>query len=382
MTKNRDERDLELYVHIPFCAQKCNYCDFLSAPATKQVQNAYMEAVCSEIRAVAGRLRNVVDSVFIGGGTPSAVEARWIMRLMKTIRAGFELSEDAEISMEMNPGTADEESLAIWREAGVNRLSIGCQSAVDEELRLLGRIHDYKQFADTYERAVRAGFDNINVDLMSGLPGQTMADWEYTLRSVLALKPAPRHISAYGLMVEEGTPFGEMARRGELDLPDEETEREMYWRAARILGDAGYEHYEISNYAREGYRCRHNCGYWLRRDYLGFGLGAASLFEDKRFRNTDSLKRYLAAPADCREDLQELGARERMEETLFLGLRMADGVDTRKFRAQFGAEIEEIYGEAIRRNERDGLLERRGDCLVLTKRGVDVSNYVMAQFLI
>lgn len=400
---------MELYVHIPFCVQKCKYCDFLSAPAAKQVQNAYMDALLAEIRAAARKLgkteptgggsvgggsvgggsagggnadARIVTSVFVGGGTPSAVDAVRIARLMETIGEEFALAEDAEISMEINPGTAGEESLAIYRGAGVNRLSIGCQSAIDAELRRLGRIHDFGQFLDTYERAARAGFRNINVDLMSGLPGQTLSDWEYSLRAVLNLDPAPRHISAYGLMVEEGTPFYEMMERGELSLPDEDSERRMYWRTAEILQNAGYEHYEISNYAKDGYRCWHNCGYWLRRDYLGFGLGAASLYGNARFRNTDLLKRYLENPTDCRVQFQELSEKERMEETMFLGLRMADGVDARGFFEVFGVDVEEIYGEQIRQSEAEGLLERRGDGLVLTRRGVDVANYVMARFLI
>ncbi len=322
-----------------------------------------------------------VKSVFIGGGTPSVVEAAWIGRLMDAVRQRYVLAEDAEISMEVNPGTVTGESLACYRAAGVNRLSIGCQSARDEELAGIGRIHDYSQFLDTYGRAREAGFSNVNVDLMSALPGQGMADWEHTLQSILALEPAPEHISAYSLIVEEGTVFYEMRGRGELLLPDEDTEREMYWKTAEILQKAGYEHYEISNYARKGCMCRHNCGYWRRTDYLGFGIGAASLYQNERFHNTDSLEEYLANPLESRRDRQKLSLRDRMAETFFLGLRMAEGVSLREFRESFGQPAQEVYGEAIQKSAAEGLLEEREGRLVLTKRGVDVSNYVMARFL-
>lgn len=380
MTKNKNLRELELYIHIPFCVQKCKYCDFLSAPATKQVQNAYMEALLRELWG-ADAPDAFVTSVFIGGGTPSVVEAAWIGRLMDAVRSHYALSEDAEISMEVNPGTVTRESLTRYREAGVNRLSIGCQSACDAELARIGRIHDFSQFLDTYGWAREAGFSNVNVDLMSALPGQGMADWEHTLQSILALEPAPEHISAYSLIVEEGTAFYELYAKGQLALPDEDTEREMYWKTAEILQNAGYEHYEISNYARKGCICRHNCGYWRRTDYLGFGIGAASLYRNERFRNTDSLEEYLAKPLESRRDRQELSLRERMAETFFLGLRMAEGVSLQEFRETYGQTAESVYGEAIRESAAEGLLEERDGRLVLTKQGVDVSNYVMAKFL-
>ncbi len=382
MTENKKKRELELYLHIPFCVQKCKYCDFLSAPAEKRVQNAYMEALLLELQANGETAADCrVVSVFIGGGTPSVVDEAWIGRLTETLRKFYSMAEDAEISMEVNPGTVTRERLAFYRAAGINRLSIGCQSADDDELKRIGRIHTFGQFQDTYVWAREAGFSNVNVDLMSALPGQTPEDWERTLHKILSLDPAPEHISAYSLLIEEGTPFYQMWQNGGLDLPDEDVEREMYWRTAKILGEAGYEHYEISNYARPGYRCRHNCGYWKRREYLGFGIGAASLMDEVRFRNGDALKRYLETPGDCREEVHRLSEKERMEETMFLGLRMAEGVSVREFRELFNRDIEEVYGEQITKSIKEGLLERRGDKLVLTARGVDVSNYVMAGFL-
>lgn len=377
------KREMELYIHIPFCIKKCKYCDFLSAPAEKQVQTAYMEALLEEIRGNSDKAQDCrIISVFIGGGTPSSVDAVWIRRIMDAVREHYTLDEGAEISMEVNPGTVTGEGLLIYRMAGVNRLSIGCQSANDEELERIGRVHNFKQFLDTYECARRTGFDNINVDLMSGLPGQSLKDWENTLGEVLKLSPIPEHISAYSLIVEENTPFYEMYVNGSLSLPGEDEEREMYWRAAQMLKSMGYEHYEISNYALKGYRCRHNCGYWGRRDYLGFGIGAASLYNNERFKNTDSLESYVENPLQCQTERQELTVSDRMAETMFLGLRMSDGVDIREFKDTYGISVEEIYGEQIRESIQEEILTKCGNRLVLTNRGVDISNYVMAKFLI
>ena len=384
MTKN-NVRELELYIHIPFCVQKCKYCDFLSAPATKQVQNAYMEALLTEIRKadVPGDRdvkEDTVVSVFIGGGTPSAVEPEWITKVLNAAREHFVFGENVEITMEMNPGTVTPESLLEYRRAGVNRLSIGCQSTKDEELKRIGRIHDYRQFLDTYNAVREAGFENVNVDLMSALPNQSMKEWEENLRTILALQPQPEHISAYSLIIEEGTPFS-MFEKGELLLPDEDEEREMYWLADRILQEAGYEHYEISNYAKAGYECRHNCGYWTRRNYLGFGIGAASLYDNIRFRNGDSLQAYLNEPTGLREDLQELSLYEQMEETMFLGLRMLEGVNAEAFEEQYGVNVDEIYRRQIEESIGEGLLECCDNQIFLTAKGLDLSNYVMAKFL-
>ena len=377
------KREMELYIHIPFCIKKCKYCDFLSAPAEKQVQTAYMEALLEEIRGNSDKAQDCrIISVFIGGGTPSSVDAVWIRRIMDAVREHYTLDEGAEISMEVNPGTVNEEGLLIYRMAGVNRLSIGCQSANDEELERIGRIHNFKQFLDTYECARRTGFDNINVDLMSGLPGQSLKDWENTLGKVLNLSPIPEHISAYSLIVEENTPFYEMYVNGSLSLPDEDEERAMYWRAAQMLKSMGYEHYEISNYALKGYRCLHNCGYWGRRDYLGFGIGAASLYNNERFKNTDSLESYVENPLQCQTERQELTVSDRMAETMFLGLRMSDGVAIQEFKDAYGISVDEIYGEQIRESIQEELLTKCGNRLVLTNRGVDISNYVMAKFII
>lgn len=335
----------------------------------------------SEIRGNAVSERKVV-SVFIGGGTPSVVDAEWILDVMEAIRNHYLLEEGAEITMEVNPGTVTAKGLERYRAAGVNRLSIGCQSCHDAELSRIGRIHDHQAFLDTYRWAREAGFDNINVDLMSALPGQTLESLEDTLHMILSLVPPPEHISAYSLIVEEGTPFYEMQKRGELVLPDEDMEREMYWRTADILTKYGYGHYEISNYAREGYQCRHNVGYWTRRDYLGFGIGAASLYDNVRYKNADDLAAYIKNPLHCHTQIQKLEREEQMEEEMFLGLRLSLGVSGERFREIFGVSMWGVYGEQIRESVEEGLLEDDGRRIVLTRRGVDLANYVMAKFLL
>ncbi len=379
-------RPLELYLHIPFCVRKCLYCDFLSAPSDEAARKAYLEALTAEIK---GRAREYdaydVTSVFVGGGTPSVLEGEQMEQLLCAVRENYHVEADAEITVEVNPGTVDAEKLFCFRRAGINRLSIGLQSADDEELRTIGRIHTWEQFVHTWKLAEEAGFINRNVDIMSALPGQTIESYRDTLRKVLALEPSPEHISAYSLIVEEGTPFFEMQERGVLELPDEETDRELYHETRRILAEHGYERYEISNYAREGFACRHNCGYWRRADYIGFGLGAASLTDNTRFKNGADMREYLKNPLGCRREIQVLSREEQMEEFLFLGLRMTEGIYAEEFRNCFDVTLESVYGSVIEKNIKDGLLtwestdKRR---LFLTEKGLDLSNYVMAQFLL
>lgn len=412
--KGTTRKELELYFHIPFCVKKCLYCDFLSAPADEGTKRNYMEALLAETVGSAPCYADYsVISIFIGGGTPSTVPVGCIERLMEEVRGHYRLDRDAEVTMEVNPGTATLETLKRLRAAGINRLSIGLQSADDKQLALMGRIHTWERFVDTFASARRAGFHNINVDVMSALPGQTYSGYMDTLERVCALERPPEHISAYSLILEEGTPFYDMYERGSLAIVDEDEDRLMYQGTKEFLAGKGYRRYEISNYAREGFECRHNCGYWRRRNYAGFGVGAASLVENVRFRNGTDLDAYLAAPLEAREEIQPLSRREQMEEFMFLGLRMTEGVSFGEFGRLFGRGMEEAYGDVIRKNIRDGLLEEilppgeagvcampsekgdgegaswhgedgSGECrrLALTEKGLDVSNYVMAQFLL
>lgn len=373
---------IELYVHIPFCVKKCDYCDFLSAPAGRDTQEQYVQALLHEIQTEGGRRKEPVASVFIGGGTPSILEADLLEKILKALYRCFYIEKEAEVTMEANPGTLTLEKLRICRENGVNRLSLGLQSPDDTELASLGRIHDYQQFLESYQMAREAGFHNVNVDLMFGIPGQTRDGWEKSLRIVAALNP--EHISAYSLIIEEGTPF---AVRN-LKLPDEDTEYQMYEDTARILGEYGFEQYEISNYAKGGKACIHNIGYWTGVSYLGLGLGAASLMDGCRFTNTTSLERYTTAsrkpdfPDNIRKDLIKLTCQEQMEEFMFLGLRLRSGISKAEFAQRFGIPIEEIYGDVIRRYKELALLQEENGRIFLSRHGIHVSNTVMADFLL
>lgn len=372
------KKSFRLYIHLPFCVKKCDYCDFLSWRASREDQERYVRALCREIRSHRGRYPRRVSSLFIGGGTPSVLEVRLLERIMDSLAAVFSFDEDAEISIEANPGTVTLEKLRACKDAGIGRISFGLQSTQDTELKELGRIHTYREFLTSYDQARKAGYDNINVDLMSGIPGQDQKSWQQTLLRVARL--GPEHISAYSLIVEEGTPFAQM----DLDLPGEDEERDMYEVTAAILGERGYIQYEISNYARPGRACAHNIGYWRRDDYLGLGLGAASLVDERRWNNTDSIETYLAHAEDpdrLHVGVEDLPVREQMEETMFLGLRMMAGIRRQDFQETFGVSLEAVYGEAIRRMEGLGLLADDGERIFLTRRGISLSDQVFVEFM-
>lgn len=375
-------KKMGLYIHIPFCVKKCNYCDFLSAPSSKQVQIAYMDTLQKEIEEKAIAYKDwCVDTIFIGGGTPTSVPYEMVVKMMDTVRAEFCLDKDCEITIECNPGTVTSEALKAYRAAGINRLSIGLQSADDELLKELGRIHTYEQFLETYTWARKAGFENINVDVMAGLPGQTLEQYEDTLKKVTELDIA--HISAYSLIVEEGTPFFKLYEEDKLDLPAEETERQMYYRTKEILGAAGFNRYEISNYAKKRCECRHNVRYWRREDYLGLGLGASSCMENVRFKNTDWLDEYVMENKYMDKcEVQELSKEECMEEFMFLGLRMTEGVSKTKFADTFGVTMDKVYGPVLSKLKEQKLIAEEGDLVCLTEYGLDVSNRVWVEFLL
>ena len=378
--KNRKENSpVEIYIHIPFCIRKCDYCDFLSGPSGPKEQADYVQALLREIQAVEEGEGRSVSSIFIGGGTPSVLDERLLGDILKEIRNRFKMEEDAEITIEVNPGTANIGKLQAYREMGINRLSIGLQSPQDRELKILGRIHNYEQFLETYQEARAVGFDNINIDLMSAIPDQTYEGWVKNLRTVAELEP--EHISAYSLIVEEGTPFA--ARK--LNLPDEDTEYNMYEVTTQILKEYGLEQYEISNYARKGRECRHNVGYWTRQDYLGFGLGASSLYGKERFANTADMKKYLENsrnPEKIREKEPSLTREDEMAEFMFLGLRMTKGISKADFQKCFGCTIESVYGEVLEKYESMGLLLEQDGRIFLSRGGIHVSNSIMAEFLL
>lgn len=368
-----NRKHLGIYIHIPFCLSKCNYCDFLSFPADVSRQEEYFYALFKEIDTVLTKHPEYqADTVFIGGGTPSVVEEKWIKQIMELIPG-----KKSEATIEVNPGTVTLEKLLAYKQSGIDRLSIGLQSLDDEQLRILGRVHNQADFYATFRAAREAGFSNINVDLMSGIPNQNLLSWQETLNQVMVL--APEHISAYGLIIEEGTPFYESCP----GLPSEEEDRDMYRTTKEILSKQGYQRYEISNYAKEGFECIHNLGYWQRRNYIGFGLGAASMIDNVRFKNTENMEQYISIckSGDLpREELQVLSMKEQQEEYMFLGLRMMKGINRQEFHDCFRCRPEEIYGHVIEKMANNGLVEV-GENIRLTEEGIDVSNYVLADFL-
>lgn len=397
---------LELYIHVPFCVKKCDYCDFLSFHAEPDTQQAYFDALLSEVRAWGARLKKEsrrsyeVVSVFFGGGTPSLPDAGLIARVMQEVREQFTLAADAEISMEANPGTLTLEKLWIYRSCGINRLSIGLQSAHNRELALLGRIHTWEEFLQSYRLARAAGFVNVNIDLISALPGQSRESWLDTLHRTAGL--SPEHISAYSLIVEEGTPFALQ----DLVLPDEETQVRMYEDTAKVLAEYGYEQYEISNYAKPGFACRHNLGYWKRTEYLGLGLGAASFryvqqeeLSDRersvqeggfyRYTNPAKLTEYLENSGFLEKlwkNMEPVSRREAMEEFLFLGLRMTAGISEEDYARCFGEPISVRYGTFLKKYEAAGFLhkdigEDQQTRWRFTREGIQVSNRILADVL-
>lgn len=373
----RKDTSFELYIHIPFCVRKCAYCDFLSVPGSEEAKASYTEALLREIEAVKTEKREV-SSIFVGGGTPSALSPSLMGDIFEKIHKSFSVAPDAEITIEANPGTLSKEKLFLYRNVGINRLSLGLQSPEAAELKSLGRIHTYEEFMESFSLAREAGFQNINVDLMCALPDQTYEGWVRNLRKVAALHP--EHISAYSLIIEEGTPF---AKR-KLNLPDEDTEYRMYEDTAGILAEYGYEQYEISNYAKKDLACQHNVGYWTRKEYLGLGLGAASLWGNQRFSNTSDFSLYLnnsGFPEKIRGDRETLSLEAEMSEFMFLGLRMTKGVSKAEFLEGFGVPIESVYGKILDKYKIVGLLEEKEGRIFLTRAGIHVSNGVMAEFL-
>ncbi len=417
--------DISLYIHIPYCVKKCLYCDFLSYPLSScqgKEAKKYLSCLKKEIAYEGAVYRDrTVSSVFFGGGTPSSLPEGEIAALMEVLNGTFRIDKEAEITIECNPGTVNAAKLEEYRRAGINRLSFGLQSVHDAELRLLGRIHTYKEFEENYRMAGETGFQNINVDLMSGLPAQSVSSWEDTLRRVAEL--APQHISAYSLIIEEGTLFyeryGEEARRpdyaaglsreaaknavraetehktesedagagnekrSDTELPDEETEREMVHATTDILSEYGYYQYEISNYAKSGHECRHNLVYWRRGDYLGLGLGAASCVDEVRWKNTSELEKYLNRKTETEKAAEEeeiLSAEDRCFEAVMLGLRLNEGIDLAEYKKRYGVDLCVYKAEWLDKMTYEGLLVFADHKIRLTQRGRDLMDYVLREF--
>ncbi len=395
---------LELYIHIPFCMRKCEYCDFLSFKADDRTQREYVGALIKEIEYYGKRIgyQYEITTIYLGGGTPSWLDTDLIVSVMEAVKKHFRVREDAEISIECNPGTVTLQKFVAYRNAGINRISIGCQSADNDELKLLGRVHTFEQFVKTYELARTVGFQNINVDLISCLPYQTAEKFMKTLQTIMRLKP--EHFSVYTLIIEEGTPFYEKYKFDDVkqqagmqteELPTEDEAYRIYKITQALLQENGWMQYETSNYAKPGFACKHNIGYWRRANYLGMGLGAASLLENVRYSNQTDLYRYMTDCYQIKDDpeldgignnlhlsVQSLSRKEQMEEFMFLGLRMPEGVYRSDFEATFSIPIDAVYKDVIEELKGQDLLISKEGRIALTDKGMDLSNYCMAKFLL
>ncbi len=390
MNETRKKRPAGIYIHIPFCVRRCSYCDFLSTTYGEDVQEQYFRMLDRQVRLSPYKDELRIVSVFFGGGTPSLPAPSLLTGILDTVRECFDVAKDAEITAECNPGTLDAVKLRAYRDAGINRLSIGLQSADNRMLKKLGRIHSFETFEKEFDLARETGFRNISVDLMYDLPGQDRAMFRDTLEKVLALREPPQHISPYSLIIEEGTPFWEMfhedaelKKLGDtpLFLPSEDEESGMLSDLKEILTAHGYHRYEISNWAQEGFESLHNKGYWERREYLGFGLGASGQVRDRRCKVTSDLKSYLSGDLGEKEVIT-LSRKDKIEETMFLGLREMKGVSREAFQKEFGVTIDSIYGDVIRNLIRLKLIKDDGDAVRLTEHGIEISNPVLSEFLL
>jgi len=367
---------ISAYIHIPFCKSKCNYCDFYSLTDQELLFEPYKNALITEIKSCAELESAQIATIFFGGGTPSLLPAEYLTEILEAFN---NLQKNSEITVECNPETICSGYFDKLKSAGVNRISFGLQSANDKMLKKLGRIHDVKTFESAYNSALQVGFNNINIDIMFSLPGQTLDDWEKTLNYVISVNPT--HISAYGLKIEESTPF---FNDSSLNLPDDELDREMYYKANRMLKSVGYDRYEISNFAKSTFECEHNKVYWTHKDYISFGAAAHSFVNSQRFNNIADISKYIKSngnPRTLRQNFTDISKKDAMSEFMFLGLRMTDGVCKQKFFKQFNVDMFDIYNVQIKKLEKFGLLRQSNDRIFLTDRGIDLSNYAFCEFV-
>lgn len=377
-------KTLSLYIHIPFCISKCKYCDFLSFSKNDEIIEKYIKALIKEIKLKKDEFSGYyIKTIFIGGGTPTILNSRMLFLLLEAINNNFNIDTNTEFTIESNPGTLDNEKINVLRDMLVNRISMGLQSCDDKMLKKIGRIHTYEQFEDNYYKIRDAGIKNINVDLMFGLPDQTLQDWLFTLKKVTNLNP--EHISSYGLIIEKGTPFFDLYKSKKLILPTDEAERNMYYKTIEFLKEKDYNHYEISNFSKNEYECKHNIVYWQLEPYIGLGLGAHSYFNSQRYCNTSDLSKYIKDISEehvIKNEIQLIDKKASMEEFMFLGLRMIEGISKTNFKNKYGSNVFDIYGSTINQLIGDNLLIDNDDKINLTKKGIDLSNYVFSEFLL
>ena len=376
------DTELGIYVHIPFCKKKCDYCDFVSFCGMDEIIEQYIQCLINEIENKAKQFKDRnVKTIYFGGGTPSYIESKYITRVLENISKNFKVNLDAEITIEANPGTVTKEKIESYKKAGINRISIGLQTTSDALLKEIGRIHTYKEFLDTYKIA-RNVFDNINVDLMLGLPNQSLKDLKDSLQKVIELNP--EHISVYSLILEEKTKMYEKYENGVLNLPDDELERKMYWYVKKSLEKNEYNHYEISNFAKKGYESKHNMDCWSQKQYLGFGINASSYVDSKRFSNVPNINEYIKNiknnEPEKNEILEEIQDREmQMKEFMLLGLRKIEGIRNQDFYNKFGIDVEEKFEVELKKLRKENLIEK--DKIKLTNRGLDLANIVWEEFI-
>ena len=376
--------ELGIYIHIPFCKQKCFYCDFCSFANKNEMQEKYVEAVINEIKNITHKEKYTVTTIYLGGGTPSILNPEYIKNILQEIKSSFKILDDAEITIEINPGTVNEEKLKRYKEYGINRLSIGLQSANDKILKNIGRIHDYKQFEETFFFARKCGFKNINVDLMIGLPTQAIEDVKQTLEKII--QKNPEHISVYSLIIEEGTTIEKLINENKLQLPDEETERIMYWTVVNELKENGYNQYEISNFSKKTYESKHNTNCWKQKQYIGLGTSAHSYLNKKRYSNTNNIEEYIKniQESNISKNItihEEQTEESTMNEYMLLGLRMIQGININEFKQKFKIDPTIKYKEILEKLQKENLIQISKTSIKLTKQGIDFGNIVWEEFI-
>ena len=373
-----------IYIHIPFCVKKCSYCDFVSFCSDEKIWEQYTNAVVCEIENKKIENPKKVTTIYIGGGTPSLIPENYIVKIINTVKSRFKIEESAEITIEVNPGTVTEKKLVAYKNVGINRISIGLQSAEDRILKLIGRIHNYQTFLSTYNLTRNIGFENINVDLMLAIPTQTKGELLNTLNKVIELKP--NHISLYSLIVEENTEIKKALEVGKLEYVDEKVEREMYWKTKRILEKNGYFHYEISNFAKRGFESKHNMDCWNQEEYIGFGIAAHSYINNKRFSNISNLEEYIKnineENFEKNIELHENQTKQdKMKEYMMIGLRKIGGISISEFERRFRISPLFYFRFEIDKLVKENLLEVDLDYIKLTKKGLDFANIVFEEFI-
>ena len=390
-----NKKNIGIYIHIPFCKKKCEYCDFKSYVGKENLIDRYIKWVNYELKEVGEGNKIdyenniddliIVKTIYIGGGTPSILPPKYISDILRTVKENYTIdNENLEVTIEVNPGTVDEEKLMEYKKCGVNRLSIGLQATQNRVLNVLGRIHTYNDFLVTYNSARKIGFDNINVDLMLGIPGQSLEDVQESVEKIIKL--SPEHISTYSLIIEEGTPFYKKLEKNEINLPGEEIERKMYWLVKRKLEDAGYVHYEISNFAKRGYESKHNLACWNQEEYVGVGAAAHSYTNNVRYSNICEIEEYINNYENDMEtnnfEFHEKQTKDsKMKEFMMLGLRKINGIKIQDFKNKFGENPIYLYRKELDKLVNENLLEIDGDVIKLTEKGLDWANLVWEEFV-